>query len=121
MEYGITVTPQEAVYNELVAFKAQPSITEVSGQGIKLYLENNRATVFEIHFSIYFIATDISRVIRISIFKCTCNCIFLGYNLDTYYNLIHDKRVPVTTAWRVLRLRMEERPPVMEGSCEYFE
>jgi hypothetical protein len=29
--------------------------------------------------------------------------------------------VPVTTAWRVLRLRMEERPPVMEGSCEYIE
>jgi hypothetical protein len=27
--------------------------------------------------------------------------------------------VPVTTAWRVLGLRMEERPPNMEGSCEY--
>jgi hypothetical protein len=27
----------------------------------------------------------------------------------------------VTTAWRVLRLRMEERLPDMEGSCEYFE
>ena len=24
----------------------------------------------------------------------------------------HDKWVPVTTAWRVLRLRMEERPPI---------
>jgi hypothetical protein len=32
-----------------------------------------------------------------------------------------DKWVPVTTAWRVLRLRMEERPPDMEGSCEYIE
>jgi hypothetical protein len=31
------------------------------------------------------------------------------------------KWVPVTTAWRVHRLRMEERPPVMEGSCEYIE
>jgi hypothetical protein len=31
------------------------------------------------------------------------------------------KSVPVTTAWRVLRLRMEERPPDMEGSCEYTE
>jgi hypothetical protein len=29
--------------------------------------------------------------------------------------------VPVTTAWRVFRLRMEERPPVMERSCEYIE
>jgi hypothetical protein len=29
--------------------------------------------------------------------------------------------VPVTTAWRVLSLRMEERPPDMEGSCEYTE
>jgi hypothetical protein len=30
-------------------------------------------------------------------------------------------RVPVTTAWRVLGLRMEERPAAMEGSCEYIE
>jgi hypothetical protein len=29
--------------------------------------------------------------------------------------------VPVPTAWRVLGLRMEERPPAMEVSCEYFE
>jgi hypothetical protein len=33
----------------------------------------------------------------------------------------HDKWVPVTTAWRVLRLQMGERPPDMEGSCEYIE
>jgi len=26
--------------------------------------------------------------------------------------IFHDKLVPITTAWRVLRLRMEERPPV---------
>ena len=26
--------------------------------------------------------------------------------------IIRDKWVPVTTAWRVLRLRMEERPPI---------
>jgi hypothetical protein len=31
------------------------------------------------------------------------------------------KWVPVTAAWPVLRLRMEERPPVMQGSCEYIE
>jgi hypothetical protein len=31
------------------------------------------------------------------------------------------KWVPVTTAWRVLRLRKEERPPDTEGSCEYIE
>ena len=29
--------------------------------------------------------------------------------------------VHVTAIWRVLRLRMEERPVDMEGSCEYFE
>jgi hypothetical protein len=27
----------------------------------------------------------------------------------------------VTTAWRVLRLRIEERSPDIEGSCEYTE
>jgi len=32
---------------------------------------------------------------------------------------IRDKWVRVTTAWRVFKLRMEERP--MEGSCEYIE
>jgi hypothetical protein len=31
------------------------------------------------------------------------------------------KWVPVNTAWRVLGLLTEERPPVMEGSCEYIE
>jgi hypothetical protein len=34
---------------------------------------------------------------------------------------IHDKSVPVTTAWRVRGLRMEERPVDMEGSCESVE
>jgi hypothetical protein len=29
--------------------------------------------------------------------------------------------VPVPTAWLVLRLRMEERPPAMEDNCEYIE
>jgi hypothetical protein len=28
---------------------------------------------------------------------------------------------PVTIAWRILGLRMEERPPAMEGSWEYIE
>jgi hypothetical protein len=32
-----------------------------------------------------------------------------------------DEWVPVTTAWRVLRLRLEERSPDMKGSCEYIE
>jgi hypothetical protein len=27
----------------------------------------------------------------------------------------------IPTAWRVLGLRMEERPSAMEGSCEYIE
>jgi hypothetical protein len=29
--------------------------------------------------------------------------------------------VPVPTAWRVLVLLMEERPPAMVVSCEYIE
>jgi hypothetical protein len=33
----------------------------------------------------------------------------------------HDKWVPLTTAWRVLRLQMEEQPLDMEGSCECIE
>jgi len=36
-------------------------------------------------------------------------------------NQIFRKWAPVTTAWRVLRLRMEERPAGMEGSGEYIE
>jgi hypothetical protein len=41
--------------------------------------------------------------------------------LHGYLRFGHVKWVPVTTAWRVLGLRMEERPPGMEGSCEYIE
>jgi hypothetical protein len=33
---------------------------------------------------------------------------YLGVKLVS----VRDKWVPVTTAWRVLRLRMEERPPI---------
>ena len=44
---------------------------------------------------------------------------------ETPYALLlspdRDEWVPVTTAWRVHRLRMEERPADMEGSCEYIE
>jgi hypothetical protein len=40
---------------------------------------------------------------------------------DNICNIIRDKWIPVTTAGRVLRLRMEERPPDKEGSCEYIE
>jgi hypothetical protein len=47
----------------------------------------------------------------------------LGYYTTsaTLNNSTRNKWVPVTTAWRVFRLRMEERPPDMESSCEYTE
>ena len=44
---------------------------------------------------------------------------YLFYQEGSSWN--HDMWVPVTTAWSVLRLRMEEQPPDMEGSCEYIE
>jgi hypothetical protein len=40
----------------------------------------------------------------------------MGYH---YYSMLGG--IPVPTAWRVLGLRMEERPPDMEVSCEYIE
>jgi hypothetical protein len=42
------------------------------------------------------------------------------YETCILYQMCCVKWVPVTTAWHVLRLRMEERPPDMEGSCEYI-
>jgi hypothetical protein len=33
----------------------------------------------------------------------------------------HVRWVPVPTAWHVLGLRMEERTPAIEVSCEYIE
>jgi hypothetical protein len=38
-------------------------------------------------------------------------------NMVFYSIFIRDKWVAVTTTWRLLRLRMEERPPNVEGSC----
>jgi hypothetical protein len=46
--------------------------------------------------------------VTVVIFASVCFCSGLGGSL-------------VNTAWRVLRLRMEGRPPVTEGSCEYIE
>jgi len=37
------------------------------------------------------------------------------------FNIFVTKYQWVTTAWRVLRLRMEERSPGMEGRCKYIE
>jgi hypothetical protein len=42
-------------------------------------------------------------------------------NIILCYMVFRDKWVPVTPAWRVLRLLMEEQPADMEGSCEYIE
>jgi hypothetical protein len=36
-----------------------------------------------------------------------------------YLRLVRVVRVPFTTAWRVLRFRVEGRPPDTEGICEY--
>jgi hypothetical protein len=42
---------------------------------------------------------------------------FSPRNMERFYTRLRmfipcDKLVPVTTAWRILRLRMEERPPI---------
>jgi hypothetical protein len=55
--------------------------------------------------------------------KCTLTCLILpkdcSHAEDQNYNLVYvlfnvpcDKSVPFTMAWRVLRLWMEERPPI---------
>jgi hypothetical protein len=41
--------------------------------------------------------------------------------LICYHMITHVSLIPVTTAWRVLRLQMEEKPPAIEGTCEYIE
>jgi hypothetical protein len=42
----------------------------------------------------------------------------LRFQMSSVYSV---STLTVTTAWRVLRLRMEERSPDMEGSCEYIK
>jgi hypothetical protein len=44
--------------------------------------------------------------------------------MEELYTIIGEIRynlVPVTTAWPVVSLQMDERPADMEGSCEYIE
>ena len=51
-----------------------------------------------------------------------CSCIEANnLEIERCNKAIHYKSVPVTTARRVLRLRMEERPPDMGGSCKYIK
>jgi hypothetical protein len=40
-----------------------------------------------------------------------------GHDIKKDVFHFHDKWVPVTTAWRVLRLRMEERPPIWRAAA----
>jgi hypothetical protein len=47
-------------------------------------------------------------------------------NMDMRFRLLNVRSlyvrwVPVTTAWHILRLQIEEWPPDMEGSCKYIE
>jgi hypothetical protein len=58
----------------------------------------------------------------------TSNCADLRENSDKFMGQVkkyqcsdHVVWVPVTTAWHVLRLQMDENPSDMEGSCEYIE
>jgi hypothetical protein len=49
-------------------------------------------------------------------------CVYIYIYIYTLvYIYIYIYGIPVPTAWRVLGLRMEERPPDMEVSCEYIE
>jgi hypothetical protein len=43
------------------------------------------------------------------------------HDSTTIISANHIRWFPGTTAWHVLRLRMEGRPPDKEGSCEYIE
>jgi len=43
------------------------------------------------------------------------------YQITSYFIFIPDKWVLITSEWRVLKLRTEERPPGMEGSFQYAE
>jgi hypothetical protein len=48
----------------------------------------------------------------------------LGKCIKNVFFYFGNKRIcgfPVTKAWRVLRLRMDEQHPAMEGSCGYIE
>jgi hypothetical protein len=46
---------------------------------------------------------------------------YIAFRFNSLNTETREKWIPVTTAWRVLRLRMEERPPGMEDNCKYTE
>jgi len=52
--------------------------------------------------------------------RCRCVCVLISdeFKLESVFS---DEWAPVTTAWRVLRLRVEEWPPYTEGFCEDIE
>jgi len=47
-------------------------------------------------------------------------CLLISDEFKLEY-VFSDEWVPVITAWRVLGLRVEERPPNTVGSCEDIE
>jgi hypothetical protein len=61
--------------------------------------------------------------IGLSFTKYCMNHIGFSFTMYDMNNLssFHVRWVPVTTAWRVLGLRIEEQPRAMDGSCEYIE
>jgi hypothetical protein len=71
-------------------------------------------TFWNVCFPPYWYSTSIPVLILLILSQST-DSVFPGYlpvHLVSVLKAICDKWVPVTTAWHVLRLRMEERPPM---------
>jgi hypothetical protein len=61
------------------------------------------------------VITDLHLVPRLIMYRAMPNF------FTSCIRIVHDKQVPDTTVWHVLSLRMRQRPPDKEGSCEYIE
>jgi len=58
---------------------------------------------------------------RVIVLHSERNINFRKVNLFAFSAKTFRKWVPVTTAWRVLKLRVEGTASDMEGSCEWIE
>jgi hypothetical protein len=98
-------------------------ISIVLGTLHKAYKPNNRQTniLEQVFDCIRHVKLPIAVTLTVYVYVCVHDHTQLTPFLMVISWRLRDKWVPVTTAWRVLRLRMEELPPIWRVTAKISE
>jgi hypothetical protein len=101
---------------KLYLYYASVPLRQFNGE---FYLYKCVIRLVEDYCGIFYLITKITIIKHTGLYENFLK--FILKNIFCVHDEYRDKWVPVTTARRVLKLRMEERPPDMKGNCDDIE